>query len=126
MDEQSSDTKACSEQTVVEMAIDIVRFVRTYRGLLGKLEPSEATRYDSRATFVTSRVEQHLASIGLSVAPIKEGQPYDPGLPVRALNLEDFHPEQALSIAQVLEPVIVGPRGVYREGVVVVEKAENQ
>lgn len=125
MDQQSTDTLARSEHAVIEMAIDIVRFVRTFRGLLGKLEPSEATRYGPRAMFLANRVEDHLASIGLSFAPIKEGQPYDPGLPVRVLNLEDFGPDQALSIAQVLEPVVIGPRGVCREGVVLVEKAEN-
>jgi hypothetical protein len=51
-----------------------------------------------------------------------EGQPYDVGMAVSALNLSDFSPDDALVVEQMLEPVIMGSEGLLKGGTVILGK----
>lgn len=67
------------------------------------------------------RLDSTLEPLSLSIAPV-EGQRYDAGLPVKALNLDDFTPDDVLLVEQVVEPLIIGPVGVVRMGTVLLKK----
>jgi len=41
---------------------------------------------------------------------------------VSALNLGDFEPDDALLVDQMMEPIIVGPDGLRRQGTVMLRK----
>ena len=41
------------------------------------------------------------------------------------LNIEEFEPEDALIVDQMLEPIIMGPNGVIRTGTVTLRKGES-
>jgi hypothetical protein len=51
-----------------------------------------------------------------------EGQAYDPGMAASALNLGDFDPDDALLVDQMLEPIIMGPDGLRKQGTVMLRK----
>ena len=45
-----------------------------------------------------------------------EGQPFQPGQAATPLNLDEFAQDDALVVAQMLEPIVMGPDGVLRMG----------
>ena len=53
------------------------------------------------------------------------GQRFDSGMPVGALNAEDFQLNDELWISQTIEPVIMGPSGLLKYGVVMLSKAHQ-
>ena len=54
-----------------------------------------------------------------------EGQSYDPGMAVSALNIADFGPDDVLIIDQTVEPIVMGPDGLVRGGTVMLAKASQ-
>jgi hypothetical protein len=54
-----------------------------------------------------------------------EGQPFDPGIAASAMNLGDFAPEDALLVDQMVEPIVMGPNGLKRQGTVMLRKAQG-
>ena len=53
-----------------------------------------------------------------------EGHPYDVGMAASALNLGDFGPDDVLFVEQMLEPIIMGPTGLRKQGTVMLRKVE--
>lgn len=70
------------------------------------------------------KVEDSLDSSGLKLVNV-EGQSYDPGMAVAALNLADFGPEDMLLVDQMLEPIIMGPEGLRKQGTVMLRKVNT-
>jgi hypothetical protein len=60
--------------------------------------------------YFQKKVEESLDSNGLKLVNV-EGQPFDPGMAASALNLGDFGPDDVLLVDQMLEPIIMGPKG---------------
>ena len=54
---------------------------------------------------------------GLSVISV-DGQPYDPGMAVTPLNLEDFEADDVLYVEQTMEPIIMEGDTVIKTGTV--------
>jgi hypothetical protein len=67
-------------------------------------------------------MEDALASAGLKLVNL-EGHSYDPGLPATALNIADFGGTDALTVDQMIEPVIMGSEGLRKAGVVVLRRS---
>ena len=51
-------------------------------------------------------------------------KPYDLGMAVSAINMEDFEAEDHLVVDQMMEPVLIGENGIKKEGVVLLKKVE--
>ncbi len=112
---------AAASEALLELAIEGWRIARLFSRALTKLDTGEGTRYAGQVRYFTKRVEEVLESVSLRLVNL-EGQPYDAGLPARALNIEDFAPEDNLYVDQVLEPVIIGPHGVVKTGTIMLRK----
>ena len=72
--------------------------------------------------YFLKKIEDGLDAFGLRIVSL-EGQPYDPGMAVSALNIADFEPEDPLIVDQMVEPVVMGPEGLVRGGTVMLAKA---
>ena len=64
-----------------------------------------------------------LESNGLKLVNV-EGQPYDAGMAASALNVGDFGPDDLLLVDQMVEPIIMGPSGLRKEGTVMLRKVQ--
>ena len=51
-----------------------------------------------------------------------EGQSFDIGMAVSALNIGDFEPDDELIVDQMLEPIVMGPDGLKKQGTVMLKK----
>lgn len=105
------------ERSLIDMAVESWRFSRLFARVAGKLDAGESGRYLGQLRYFQKKIEDGLAANGLHLVDV-EGQPYDPGMAVSALNLGDFGPDEALAVDQMLEPVIMGPTGLRRAGTV--------
>ena len=90
----------------------------------GKLDAGEAGRYVNQLRYFQKKVEQNLDAAGLKLVNV-EGHVFDPGMAASPLNIEDFGPEEALLVDQMVEPIIMGPDGLKKQGTVMLRKVKT-
>ena len=111
------------EKSLIEVAIESWRFSRVFGKVVSKLDAGESGRYVNQLRYFQNKIEESLDASGLKVVNV-EGQPYDAGMAASALNLEDFGPDDVLLVDQMVEPIIMGPEGLRREGLVMLRKVQ--
>lgn len=109
------------EQSLIEVAIESWRFSRLFSRVVNKLDAGEASRYVNQLRYFQKRVEESLDASGLKLVNV-EGQPFDSGMAASALNIGDFGPDDQLLVDQMVEPIIMGPEGLRRQGTVMLRK----
>jgi len=120
---QAIEGKYQMEQSLIDIAIESWRFSRLFGKVVSKLDAGESGRYINQLRYFQKKVEENLDSTGLKLVNV-EGQPYDVGMAASALNLSDFGPEDVLFVDQMLEPIIMGPTGLRRQGTVMLRKVQ--
>ena len=123
MDEQSRAGPEQMEATLIDLAVESWRFSRLFLRAVSKLDAGESARYLSQLRYFLKRVEEGLAASNLKIADV-EGQLYDPGMAATALNVADFGENDRLIVDQMLEPIIMGPEGLRKEGSVMLRKVQ--
>jgi hypothetical protein len=112
------------ERSLIEGAIESWRFARLFGKVISKLDVGESVRYVNQLRYFQKKIEEILDSNGLKLVNV-ESQPYDMGMAAAALNLGDFGPDDVLFVDQMVEPIIMGPDGLRKEGVVMLRKFES-
>lgn len=112
------------KKALIDLTVDSWRFSRLFLRVLGKLDAGEASRYVSQYKYYLEKLEQNLSNANLRLVNL-EGQPYDTGMAVSAVNMEDFSSQDSLFIEQMLEPIIMGPDGIIRSGTVILGKVQS-
>ncbi len=123
--QNTSSEESPERKALIDVSVEGWRFARIFGRLLGKLDAGESPRYANQARYFLKKVEDGLDCFGLKIVSV-EGQPYDPGMAVSALNISDFDPEDALVVEQMVEPIVMGPDGLVRGGTVMLAKAHQQ
>ena len=108
-------------QVVIEMAIEGWRFSRLFIRVAKRLDAGEAEKYISQLRYFLKKNEDSLQALGLKLVNL-EGMPYAAGMPVSAINIDEFGPEDQLYVEQMIEPVIMGQDGLRRPGTVMLKK----
>ena len=111
------------EQSLIDIAVESWRFSRLFGKVVSKLDAGESGRYANQLRYFQKKVEESLELSSLKLVNM-EGQPYDPGMPVAALNVGDFGPADVLLVDQMVEPIIMGPSGLRKQGTVMLRKVE--
>ena len=109
------------EQSLIEVAVESWRFARLFSRVVNKLDAGESTRYVNQVRYFQKKLEESLDASGLKLVNV-EGQPYDPGVAASALNIGDFGPDDELLVDQMVEPIIMGPEGLRKQGTVLLRK----
>jgi len=112
-------------KALIDVAIEGWRFARVFGRLLSKLDAGEAPRYANQARYFLKKIDDGLDGFGLRIVSL-EGQLFDPGMAVSALNIADFGPDEVLVVDQMVEPVVMGPDGLVRGGTVMLAKVNQQ
>ena len=108
---------------LIDLAVDAWKFARLFARVTSKLDAGEQARYANQMRFFQKRIESAAELAGARIVSI-EGQPFEPGMAASPLNLEDFHDGDSLFVDQMLEPIIMGPKGLRKQGTVMLRKAE--
>jgi hypothetical protein len=120
---QTNEGNEQMEQSLIDIAVESWRFSRLFGKVVSKLDAGESGRYINQIRYFQKKVEESLDSNGLKLVNV-EGQPYDAGMAASALNLGDFGPDDVLLVEQMLEPIIMGPKGLRKQGTVMLRKVE--
>ncbi len=111
------------EQSLINIAVESWRFSRLFGKVVSRLDAGESGRYINQLRYFQKKVEENLESSGLKLVNV-EGHPYDAGIAASALNLGDFGPDDVLLVDQMVEPIIMGPTGLRKQGTVMLRKVE--
>lgn len=109
-------------KSLLDIAIESWRFGRVFERVLARLDAGEKGRYQGQFQWFRRKVEESLQSAGMRMVNV-EGQPFEPGVAATPVNIADFQEDEALVIDQMLEPIIMGPEGVVRTGIVTLKRA---
>jgi hypothetical protein len=118
-----TDAAELLERSLIEIAVESWKFSRVFARVVNKLDAGEASRYVSQLRYFQKRVELNLDAAGLKLVNV-EGHPFDPGMAASPLNIGDFGPEDALLVDQMVEPIIMGPEGLKKQGTVMLRKVQ--
>lgn len=121
----NTSAEAAERKALIDVSIEGWRFARIFVRLCSKLDAGEVPRYANQARYFLKKIGDSLESFGLRIVSL-EGQPYDPGMAVSALNIADFGPDDVLIVEQMVEPVVMGPEGLVRGGTAMVAKVGQQ
>jgi hypothetical protein len=108
---------------LVTVCIEGWRFARVYTRAVSKLDASHQSKYLSPLNYFLKQIEDNLKLFGVSLVAF-EGQPFDPGLPIKAINLSDFSNNDQLIIDVMLEPVVMGKSGLLRMGSALLKRVD--
>ena len=114
-------TEDILECSLIDIAVESWRFSRLFSRVVNKLDAGEAGRYVNQLRYFQKKVEESLDACGLKFVNV-EGQPFDPGMAASALNIGDFGPDDQLLVDQMVEPIIMGPEGIRKQGTVMLKK----
>jgi hypothetical protein len=120
---QQFESKEKMEQSLIDIAVESWRFSRLFGKVLSKLDAGESGRYINQLRYFQKKIEESLDSSGLKLVNV-EGQHFDVGVAASALNLGDFGPDDNLLVDQMIEPIIMGPTGLRKEGTVMLRKVQ--
>src|SRR4051812_2944847 len=95
-------------KSLIDTSIEGWKFSKLVIRLLNKMDSGEAARYGNQLRYFLEKLEANLAAAEMRIVNL-EGQLFDPGMAVNALNAGDFEPDDQLMIEQMLEPIIMGP-----------------
>lgn len=123
MTSEQGNTSDQLERSLIDIAIESWRFARVFSRVVSKLDAGETNRYASQLRYFQKKVEESLDVSGLKLANV-EGQLFDPGMAVSALNIGDFGPDDQLVVDQMVEPIIMGPQGLRKQGTVMLKKVQ--
>ncbi len=120
------DTNASDrvEKSLIDIAVESWRFCRVFARVVNKLDAGEASRYVNQLRYFQKKVDDSLDAAEMKLVNV-EGQPFDPGMAASALNIADFDPDDTLLVDQMVEPIIMGPNGLKKEGTVMLRKAHT-
>lgn len=120
MNEQAGNNQEL-ERSLIDIAVESWRFSKLFARIVAKLEASEANRHANQLRYFQKRMEDSLDAAGLKLVNV-EGHPFDAGMAASALNIGDFGPDELLVVDQMIEPIIMGPNGLKKEGTVMLRK----
>lgn len=109
------------ESSLIEIAIESWRLARLFTRLMNKLDAGESSRYANQLRYFQRKLEESLDAAGLRLVNV-EGQIFDPGMAASALNIGDFEPHDTLQVDHMVEPIIMGPDGLRKQGTVMLRR----
>lgn len=112
------------EQSLIDIAVESWRFTRLFLRVINKLDAGEAGRYVNQLRYFHKKVEEVLATNGLTLVNV-EGRAFDAGMAATAINIADFGPDDQLLVDQMVEPIVMGPEGLRKQGTVLLRKAHT-
>jgi hypothetical protein len=110
-----------TEELLINLAVESWRLCRMFQRSIDSRDIKSAGRQSNQVRYFQRKLEDSLSPLGLRLVAL-EGQAFDPGMAATALNAEDFDPDEALLVEQMIEPIVMGRNGVRRTGTMMLRK----
>ena len=79
------------------------------------------SRYVGQFQWFERKLTDSLLDVEMSIVDV-EGEEFDPGMAATPINLDEFESNDVLEVDRMLEPIIMGSKGVVRTGKVVLRR----
>ena len=112
------------KSSLVSIASELFRFRQVFERVLSGYPLDVQNKYISQYNWFSKRVEKALDVANMKVVDLSRKE-FDPGMPVTAVNLDDFSPEDRLYIEQMIEPVVMENNKVIKAGTVILGRFEE-
>ena len=109
------------EGSVIEMIVECWRFAKLFVKVTNKLDAGEAAKYVSQLRYFNKKIEDILNRFDLKLINL-EGQTYEAGMAIVALNLDEFDSSDDLIVEQMTEPIIMDKNGLKKMGTVILRR----
>ena len=110
-------------KSLLELAVESWRFSKVFERIVMKLDAGEKARYFGQYRWYVKRLDELLAQGEFKLVSVEE-HPYDPGMAVTPLNIDEFDSSDRLVVDQMLDPIIMGRNGIMKMGTVTLRKVE--
>lgn len=110
-------TTTSYEEAIIKIVTENWRLMKLFMKVISKLDASDANRYVNQIRYFQKTIVDNLSDVDLKIVNL-EGQQYDPGIAATALNIDEFDSEDILIVDQMMEPLIMGPDGIKKQGVI--------
>jgi hypothetical protein len=109
------------EDAFSKLAVEHWRLIRVLTRLVDRLPQESQARVAAQARFAGSQLEVLVKDQGLTLATF-EGRRFEPSLPVRAVNAEDFAGATTLLVSETVEPAVMADGRVVQLGKVLLSE----
>ena len=109
---------------LVGLAVEAWRSCQVFRSVAAKLSVEDEARAQGRWSWSRRKLDEHLEGVGLRIVELAPGEPFDVGMAVTPLNVEDFDVHDELCIEQMIEPIIMEDGTVAKTGTVILRRKE--
>ena len=109
--------------SLIQIASELFRFKKVFERVLAQIRIEDQNKYYSQYTWFEKKVLGALQESGLKMVDVR-GRMFDPGLPVTAINIDEFGPEEELYVQEMIEPIIMQGDDLVKTGVVLLGKME--
>lgn len=103
------------QSLVARLAVEHWRLIRALIRASGGLDERNAGRLQAQARYAERQLEITLEGANLTLA-FFDGELFEAGLPVDAINIDDFQPEDTLIVDTTVEPTVVAEGRVILVG----------
>jgi len=110
---------------LADFSREILKLRKLTETLITSLDKGDQSKYAGRYKWFLKKEIEFFESEGIKFMDFDIGLPYDTGLAVSAINENEFSPEEAKIIAQVIEPAIIHNDKVIKYGLVVLGRKEQ-
>ncbi|MDD4767083.1 MAG: hypothetical protein PHF87_05795 [Desulfotomaculaceae bacterium] len=112
------------KQSIADIAVEAWRFRRIFVRAMQKLDAGDSTRYLNQFAWFMKKVDSALKEAKLRVINV-EGQPFEAGMAVTPLNIDEFSTADMLYVEQMLEPIIMDNESIVKIGTVLLGRVER-
>lgn len=110
-----------AEDALIDVAVNSWKASRLSTRLVARLDVGLQSRYLNQFRFFNQKVEESLKSAGYTFVRL-EGEPYETGMAVSVINMDEFKESDQLVIDQVIEPLIMKNGQICRTGSVMLRR----
>ena len=108
-------------KSLLDISVESWRLVKLFDRLLTRIDAGEQGRYRGQLRWFQKKLEESLDVAQLRVVNV-EGHTYDPGMAATPLNIDEFESQDVLVVDQMLEPIVMGTKGIVKTGTVTLRK----
>ena len=108
-------------KSLLDLAVESWRLSRLFERLVLSVDLDEKNRFIGGLRWFEKNLTRFLADVNIRVVSL-ENQEYDSGMAATALNIDDFSDEDSLVVDRMIEPIILGPKGILRTGTFTLRK----
>lgn len=109
-------------KSIEEIAVEAWRFQAVFQRMLGRMDPADAARYANQYAWFRKKVDEAVEKAGMKLVSV-EGQPFDAGMAVTPLNVDEFDADDALIVQRMIEPIVMCRGKVCRAGAAMLGRA---